>query len=168
MPYLAVPLLALVVVAQTTVVPATALGGTKPFLPLLFVVTWGLLRGPLAGAWWALTVGLMLDIVSPSPSLFYTVPLLLAVGVVALSRGRLFPSNLLMPWLVVIAATVAFVVAQRALLPLVGGSVGWLPATLMRELLPETALNLLWLPIAYFPLHALARRVGGPRIDWER
>lgn len=166
-PYGSLLVLALLVLLQSTVMPSAALGATRPLLPLLAVVSWGLLRGPVAGAWWALAAGLMLDVVSPSPSLFYTLPMLATLGVTAVGRGRLFPSNLLMPWLVTALAATSFWLAQRALLPLVGASVAWRPGVLAREILPEIALDLLWLPVVYVPLRALARRAAGPRIEWE-
>jgi rod shape-determining protein MreD len=167
-PYASALLLAALVFAQTTLMPAAALGTAKPFLPLLAVVSWGLLASPLAGAWWAVGAGLMLDVVSPSPSLFYTLPMVGAAVVIAAGRGRMFPSNLFTPWLVTAVATAAFWLLQRALLPLVGGAVTWHLDALTRELLPEMALNLLWLPVVYLPLRALARHASGPRMEWER
>jgi rod shape-determining protein MreD len=167
-PYVNLLILVVIVIAQTTVMSAASLGYTKPFLPLLAVVSWVLLRAPLAGAWWALALGLMLDMVSPSPSAFYTLPMMVVVLVAAVGRGRLFPSNLVIPWVLVAVATAAFIVTQRALIPLTGGTVDWSLSVLAREVMPEAALNLLWLPILYFPLRALARRTGGPRIEWER
>jgi len=166
-PYAGLLIIGLTVLVQSSVMPAASLGATKPLLPLLVVVSWGLLRGPMAGAWWALAAGLMMDVLSPSPMLFYTLPMLAVAGIVALGRGRLFPSNLLMPWLVVCAATAAFVLAQRALLPLVGGLVTWRPEAVAREVLLELALNALWLPVVYVPLRSLERRVRRPRIEWE-
>jgi rod shape-determining protein MreD len=156
------------VVAQCTVVPAAALGTVKPFLPLLAVVAWGLVRGPLAAGWWAVAVGLMLDVVSPSPFLFYTIPMLLVVGVTALSRGRLFQSNLLPPWLVAGLATLVFWLVQRALLPLTGAAISWRPEAMVRELLPEAAVNLIWFPMVYLPLRLASRRASGQRMEWER
>lgn len=167
-PYASIPLLALVVLVQTTVMPAASLGATKPFLPLLVIVSWGLVQGSMAAAWWALALGLMLDLVSPSPFLFYTLPLMLVVGVVAVGRGRFFPTNLLLPWLVAAAATAAFVLGQWSLLLLTDGPVAWHGEAVARALFPETALNLLWLPLAYFPLRAVSRRLRGPHIEWER
>lgn len=166
-PYVYLLILATIVIAQSTIVPSAALGATKPFLPLIAVVSWVLLRGPLPGAWWAVAVGLMLDAVSPSPGTFYTLPLVVAVLAVAVGRSRFFPSNLLIPWILVAVATVVFLVAQRLLIPLAGGSIAWTAPVLAREMLPEVALNLLWLPVLYVPLRALSRRTSGPRIEWE-
>jgi rod shape-determining protein MreD len=165
-PYVYLAILAAIVIAQTTVMPSAALGHTKPFLPLLAVVSWVLLRGPLPGAWWAVAIGLMLDAVSPTPAGFYTLPLLAAAVAVSIGRARFFPSNLVIPWLLVAVATAVFLITQRSFIPLVGGHVVWSAPALAREIFPETALNLLWLPVLYLPLRALARRTSGPRIEW--
>jgi hypothetical protein len=39
---------------------------------------------------------------------------------------------------------------------------------LAEDLVPVVALNLLWLPVLYFPLRRLAGRIGPPRMGWER
>lgn len=165
-PYSATFILATLAVLQCTVMPSAALGYTRPLLPLLAVVTWGLHRGPAAGAWWALGAGLMLDIVSPSSVGTYTVPMLAAAGVVAVVRSRLYPTNLALPIAVAAAATVAFTLMQRTLLAVRVPGIAWSVPVLTEELLPAIALNLLWLPLLYFPLRALAR-AAQPRIDWE-
>jgi len=167
-PYLHLGILALLVLAQTTVMASASLGTSKPFLPLIAVVSWTLLAGPLAGAWWALGAGLMLDVVSPSPQNFYTLPLLGVAVLAAVARARLFPANVLIPWVIVALASTAFVLAQRAVMPLWGGTPLWAIDGLGRELLHVVALNLLWLPVVYVPLRALAHRSRGPRIEWER
>jgi rod shape-determining protein MreD len=165
-PYAATITLAALALLQTTLMPAASLGFTRPLLPLLAVVTWGLHRGPVAGAWWALAGGLFLDIVSPAPLGTYTLPMLAAAGVVALVRARLYPTSLLLPIAVAAAATAAFTLVQRGLLSIRLGYLSWAPDTLAEELLPAIALNLLWLPLLYFPLRSLAR-ASQERIEWE-
>jgi rod shape-determining protein MreD len=165
-PYSATLLLAALALLQTTVMPSASLGYVRPLLPLLAVVTWGLHRGPISGAWWALAGGIFLDALSPAPVGTYTLPLLAAAGVVALVRARLYPTSLLLPIAVVAAATVAFTVVQRVLLTVRLPGVSWAPGVLTEELLPAIALNLLWLPLLYFPLRSLAR-ASQERIEWE-
>lgn len=167
-PYLNLIFLGALVVAQSTVMSSAKLGTVKPFLPLLAVVSWTLLRGPLPGAWWAIAIGLILDLASPAPMNVYTVPMLAAVTVVAVGRARLFPGNPIIPWLLTGAATVVFLLVQRAMIPLSGAVIAWTGSTLLREILPAVALNLLWLPVIYVPLRHVARRAAGPRIAWER
>lgn len=173
-PYVTVALLAGVVAIQTALVPFAALGSVKPLLPLLAVVAWGLLRGPWASLWWALVLGLIMDAVSPGPFGFYALPLAAVAGVTAIGRGRLAPGNLLLPGLVAAVATGVFSLAQRTLLWTMletsgnEGRLSWSAADLADELLPVVALNLLWLPVLFFPLRRLAAHIAPARIEWER
>jgi rod shape-determining protein MreD len=167
-PYLALALMGLVTLAQVSLVPAASLGDTKPFLPLLVVVSWGLLRGPLAGFAWALALGAMLDLASPTTFGTYTVVMLCVALVVAICHGRVFPANLLSPGIVAAIATVTCLVVQLAPLAIGGRLVVWDQNAWLSLAAKSVALSLLWLPLVYFPLRALAGRVAGPRIDWER
>jgi rod shape-determining protein MreD len=167
-PYAALVVLGLTVLAQITLMPAAAIGGARPFLPLLVVVSWGLLRGPLAALGWALAVGAMLDAVSPAPFGYYIVTMLVVAAVVTLGHGRLFASNLLLPSLLVVAATLAFLAAQLAPIALTGQLTVWQPGDLATLAAKSVLLSLVWLPIVYFPLRALTRWGEHPRIDWER
>jgi rod shape-determining protein MreD len=166
-PYLALAILAGLTLLQVTVMPAAALAGAKPILPLLAVVSWGLLRGPLAAFGWALAAGVMLDAVSPTGFGNYTLAMLAAALVVALSHGRLFAGNVLLPALVAALATAVFVAVQ--LWPLLTGQwVLWERGSLAPLFAKSVALALLWLPLVFFPLKGLAGWLAGPRIDWER
>ena len=165
-PYAVGALLVGLALVQTTVMPYAALGEAKPLLPLLAVVSWGLFNGALAAAWWALGAGLALDVLSDSPIGTYAVPLVLASATVGLVRGRLHPSNLVLPIAVVAAATVAFTLAQRLLLSLRGDAVSWTASAMAEDIMPAILLNLLWLPVLYFPLRAVAR-ASRPHMDWE-
>jgi rod shape-determining protein MreD len=167
-------LLAAVVVAQTALMPFAALGSAKPLLPVLAVVSWGLLRGPAPAVWWALTMGALLDALSPAPFGFYTLPLIGAAAVASVGRRRLSGANVLLPGIAAAAATVAFALAQRVLLWLTlrqlpeASALTWRPYELANELAPVTALSLLWLPALYFPLRFLAARSAAPSLGWER
>lgn len=173
-PYVTLALLAGVVAIQTAMVPYAALGSVKPLVPLLVVVSWGLLRGPKAALWWALALGVMMDVLSPAAFGFYTLPLVGAAAIAALGRGRLASTNLLLPGIAAAGATVVFVFLQRTLLWTMlrtateVPALSWAAADLADELLPVTALNLLWLPALFFPLRMLALRTAPPRIGWER
>lgn len=171
-PYLSLAFLALVVALQTSVMPHAALGTVKPLLPVLAVVTWALVRGRTAAAWWAVVLGLMLDVLSPAPAGTYTLPMLAALLVAAAGRSRLFPTTFILPGAVAAAATIAFTLTQRLVLDLrLAESVpgyGWHAAALMEDLVPVTMLSLLWLPVLFFPLRFVARHAGPARMEWER
>jgi rod shape-determining protein MreD len=156
------------VIVQSTVMPHAMIAGEPPLLPVIAVVCWGILRGPLAAAWWALALGILLDTISFMPPGFYTVPMLCVAALVAMVGRRLFENNLLLPLGLTVAATVVFTLVQYSLLSL---EAAYLPVSveaLTRVTLPVVVLNLLWLPALYFLLRAFARRGGEPRIGWER
>ena len=173
-PYLTILLILGLVALQSALMPFASLGPAKPLLPLLAVVAWGLLRGPRAAAWWALGLGFLLDFASPGPFGLYTVPLLGAAAVTALGKSRLASGNILLPGIAAAAATGAFYLVQRGMLAiLISRTTGradltWQLAEVADELLPVLALNLLWMPVLYFPLRTLARRTAPPSIGWER
>lgn len=166
-PYVALMVLGLLALAQVTVVSSAGMAGAKPFLPLLAVVSWGLLRGPMAGLAWALALGAMLDYLSPAPFGYYTVALTAAAGVVALGHGRFYPGHLLLPGIVTVAAALAFTVVQVAPYLASWETLAWSSASLTALFAKSVALSLIWLPLVYFPLRLVAARSRGPRIDWE-
>lgn len=166
-PYAALLTIVILVLLQTTVMHYASLGGVQPFLPLLAVVSWSLLRGIQTAAWWALAAGLALDVLSGSAIGTYALPLVASVGAVGVLRGRLHPTNPLLPAIAVTFATSIFVIGQRALIGLAGGVVPWTWAALGQELGVAVLLNLLWLPLLFLPLRALSRRARAT-VDWER
>lgn len=166
-PYTAAFVLLGAVVLQVTVMPSAALGSAVPHLPLLVVVSWGHVRGPRSGIAWALAAGLLCDQLSVSPIGTYTLPLVAASLAVALGAGRLADS-IFMPAALAAAATAVFVVGQLVVLGLSGHVVDLRPPALAQSVVPAVLLNLLWLPVVYFPLRWTARRSGPPRLAWER
>jgi rod shape-determining protein MreD len=138
-------------------------------LPVLAVVAWGLVRNRSEATWWALVLGYLMDWGSPTPFGTYLVPMMVAAAIVAAGGSTLFPSNFLMPGVVAAVATAGFTLTQRALVAAMSrGTMAWNPAAIAEDVIPVVALDLLWLPALYFPLKAVARRIGPPRIEWER
>lgn len=166
-PYSAALVLFASVILQVTVMPSAALGSAVPHLPLLVIVSWGYVRGARAGMIWALAAGLLCDQLSAAPIGTYTLPLAAAAMVVGVGAGRLADS-IFMPAALAAAATAVFVLAQLAILALGGNVVEWSTPALARSFAPAVLLNLLWLPIVYFPLRWSYRRSDGRRLAWER
>ncbi len=165
--YATIALLVSVALLQATVAPAASLGGAQPEWALLCVIVWGLLRGPRNGFIWALFLGLMLDQLSPLPVGFYTLPLLAAAWVTTGGRDVAFGTHFVLPMIMTVIGTAVYSLGQLALLSFVrGGYVPWNVTDLSATLLPILALNLLWLPVVYVPLRALARKGAGPRMEW--
>ncbi len=166
-PYIGVPVLAAIVLVQTTVMHHAMIGGTPPSLPLVAVISWGLLRGPVPAMWWATGLGLMLDVVSPQPAGFHTLPLVGVAATGVLLGRRLFSTNFLLPLGLVALGTALYSLLQYALL-IVAHRVDWGWEPWVDATLPLIVLNLAWLPAMYLALRALARRLGSPAMGWER
>ncbi len=164
-PHAALLTILVLAVLQTAVMPYAALGGIRPLLPLLGAVTWALFRGLQVATWWALGAGLALDILSGSEIGTYALPLALATLLASLARRYVHPRNPLLLPLMVTLGTVGFTLAQRMLIWLRGGAVFWAGLSLAEDLVLAVALNLLWLPVLYLPLRAVARPAP-TTIDW--
>jgi rod shape-determining protein MreD len=95
--WLLVPLLGLIAILQATLVPLINLGGLKLDLPLLIIVSWGLLGTPGDAAIWGFITGLFLDLLSGLP--FGTTAFAMtAVGLLlGVTQSALFRSNVILP-----------------------------------------------------------------------
>jgi len=159
-------MLLLLVGLQITLAPRAGLGAAAPFLPLLAVVSWSVLRGPGTGIRWALALGLALDQLAPSPVGVYTLPLVAASGAAALGRGVAFERSIVLPAAMTAFATAVFILVQLGLIAAIGGHVPWDPWSLGQTVAPRIALNLLWLPAVYLPVRWLARSASQPVLGY--
>jgi rod shape-determining protein MreD len=105
--YLVVPLLAIVGLLQATLVSRVAIWGVFPDLPLLVVVSWGLLRGSRQGLLWGFVAGIMVDLFSGAPFGAATVPLMAVGWMAGLGENVVF-RNLLLLMLTMFLATVVY------------------------------------------------------------
>ncbi|MBK7915476.1 MAG: rod shape-determining protein MreD [Chloroflexi bacterium] len=93
--YVAIPLMLLLAVLQTAVLPRFPILGLTPLLPLLVVISWTLLHGLEEGLVWGFTAGLAMDLFSIGPlgatALAYMTAVLAVAGLVrALPENRFF------------------------------------------------------------------------------
>jgi len=105
--YLLVPLLAIVGLLQATLVSRVAIWGVFPDLPLLLVVSWGLLHGSRQGLLWGFVAGIVVDLFSGAPFGAATVPLM-AVGFAAGLAENVVFRNVLLLLLTIFMATVVY------------------------------------------------------------
>jgi rod shape-determining protein MreD len=163
--YLVVPLLLLIAVVQTSAMPHLRLWGVFPDLPLIVVVSWGLLRGAKEGLVWGLIAGVCVDLLSGAPAGAATVSLG-AVGLLAgLTQRTPLRAQLLLPVVVMLAATLVYGIFFLVALQVSSRPVIW-GETLVRVILPLSALNLLVLPVVYWPLRSIHRRLGREAMEW--
>lgn len=161
--WIIVPALALSAFLQATVVPLFAVGGWKIDLPLLVVVSWGLLSIPGEAGLWGFIAGVFLDLLSGLPFGTQTLALTIVGLLTGLTQTTIFASNVILPPAAILIATIAYDVLILAIVSTVGTPVQWNDYVIYR-IIPTAILNTLALPLVYFPLLRLYRRVY-PQIE---
>jgi len=164
-PYLTLILLAGVALIQATLAPRVTLLGVKPDLMLVPVVCWGLLRGAAESLRWAFAGGLMLDLLSGAPFGVTTLSLILISYLSALGEMSVLRLNFLVPVAVMALASIAYNTLFLLLLQMFGRSILW-DVAFTHVVLPAALINTLIMPLVYFPLRRLHRRVAGPSLGW--
>ena len=104
--YLVVPLLLIVALLQTTVMPHLVVWGVFANLPLLMVVSWGLLRGAREGAVWGFVAGVAVDLFSGAPFGAATLSLMAAGFLLGLGSTTAFRAHFALPLVAMFLATV--------------------------------------------------------------
>lgn len=128
--YLAFPLLVILVVFQSAVLPRFSILGTVPQMLLLVAVAWGLLYGMREGLILAFVAGVLADLFSASPLGISSLAMMAAV-LVAVMIKRYFPENrVVLPAILTGLATMVFwlltVLLLRILMPLLVQELGFL------------------------------------------
>ncbi len=143
--YVAVPLMALLLVLQTSLLPYFPILGIVPQLLFLVAIAWGLLHGVNEGLLWAFVAGLFMDLFSLSPVGVSAIAYMTAVPLIVWI-GTLLPQNrYIIPMIQTALATFIAMMVNFLLLRLFGLPVGWD----YLELVPSTAIlhSALVLPI---------------------
>jgi rod shape-determining protein MreD len=163
--YLVVPLLAVVAILQSTLVSHFRIWGVFADLPLLVVVSWGVLRGPREGLIWGFVAGLLLDIFSGAPFGAATFGLM-AVGLLSgLVKSAVFQSRIVLPMLAVLLATVIYDIIFLIVVWISGYPVAWLDS-LFRLVFPSAVLNTVLTPVIIVIMAWLNARFGREEMEW--
>ena len=163
--YVVVPLLVVVAILQTTVVPQLTVWDASANLPLLVVVSWSLLRGSREGMIWAFIAGLAVDLLSGAPFGAATLSMI-AVGFLAgLGHATVFRAYIALPLVVMFAATVVYDLLFLLVVRLSGYPVDWLDS-LLRLILPSALLNAILMPIVFVLMRLLNQRFGREEMEW--
>ena len=163
--YLVVPLLAVVAILQSTLVSHFRIWGVFADLPLLVVVSWGVLRGPREGLIWGFVAGLMVDLFSGAPFGAATFGLM-AVGLLSgLGKSAVFRSQIALPMLTVLLATVIYDIIFLIVVWISGYPVAWLDS-LFRLVFPSAVLNTALTPVIIIVMAWLNARFGREEMEW--
>jgi rod shape-determining protein MreD len=156
--WLLIPFLLMVAVVQVTLIPLVAIAGFKVDLALIVVVAQALVGTPGTAAQWGFIVGVFLDLASGLPFGIHALVLTLVGLLMDLGQAAFFRDNVLAPPIAMIAATFFYNILILAILALFNRPVDW-GGYLFRIILPSSILNTLAMPIAYFPLRWIHRRL---------
>lgn len=102
----AVPLMLLLAVLQTAVLPHFPLFGYVPQFPFLVALAWGLLRGMEEGVFWAFIAGFSLDLFSIAPNGVTALAFMAGVLAATLLTEALPPSRFFLPAILAILSTI--------------------------------------------------------------
>ncbi len=118
--YLAIPVMLLLSILQTAVLPRFPILGLVPQLPFLVALAWGLLRGMNEGIIWAFIGGLLLDLFSVAPMGATSFSFMLAIVAVIWVENAMPADRFFVPVIMAIAATVINLLIYLILLQLLG------------------------------------------------
>lgn len=145
--------------------PLLNIGGTKPDLLLLIVVSWSLARGAEEGVIWAFIGGLFLDILSGGPLGVSAIALMTVSLLSGLGEMNLFRGHILLPLFTTPVATLVYYIVILFLLQLMGYPLT-LGSTLSRAVLPAMMLNIITMPFVHSFTQWLNKKTGQQQIDW--
>jgi rod shape-determining protein MreD len=166
--YLVVPLLAIVAILQTTVIPHLTVWGVFADLPLLVVVSWSLLRGPREGMLWGFIAGLAVDLFSGAPFGAATLALIATGFLAGLGQAAMHHAHLAMSVVVMFLATIVYDLLFVLVVRVAGDPVSWHAVldSFVRLILPSALLNALLTPLVWLSMRWLYRRFSREEMEW--
>ncbi len=154
--FLAVPLMVVLTVLQTAVLPYFPLFGVTPSLPFLVALAWGLLRGVNEGVVWAFIAGFFMDLFTAAPVGGMALTYMIAILAASVINDVLPTNRNVIPMLMAAIATIIQQLLYAIFLAIFGYSIVQVIAA---SLLPIVLLHtFLILPI-YWLLYLLQRVV---------
>lgn len=149
---------------QVALIPHLSVWGVFADLPLLLVLSWGLIRGSRQGAVWGFVAGLFTDFFSGGPFGAATLSLIAAGALSGLGQNVVFRHYLLLPPLVAFLGTLVYDLLFLLVLLVTGHTVVWF-GTLGRIIIPSAALNACLIPILLGLMRLVHRRFGQEAIE---
>jgi rod shape-determining protein MreD len=162
--YLVIPLMIAAALLQVALIPHLSVWGVFADLPLLLVLSWGLLRGSREGVVWGFVAGLFTDLFSGGPFGAATLSLMAAGALSGQGQNIVFRHYLLLPSLMALLGTVVYDLLFLLVLQITGHAVVWLE-TVARIVVPSAALNACLIPIVLGLMRLLHRRLGQEAIE---
>lgn len=161
--YAAIPVMALLAIVQTSILPRFPITGVEPQLLFLLALAWGLVRGLEEGLVWAFIAGIWADLFSLSPMGLSSLAFMAGVSVPILLQPMMPPRRLPVTALMGGLGTLIYLLFYVVALGLLGRG---LSAAGVAGLWPIVLLHaVLILPI-YYVVHSLLRVLQPRRVEF--
>ncbi len=154
----AVPIMALLTIVQTVILPRFALFEADPSLPFLVALAWSLLSSNEEGVVWAFIGGLFMDIFTIAPTGGLALSYMAGVFAASLISDLLPPNRLLIPVISAVVATIVQQLVYLVYLRIFGIPVNANPLIFVQVIMVQ---SILILPIYW--LFSLVNRLMRPR-----
>ena len=161
--YAAIPLMALLAIVQTAVLPHFPIAGVEPQLLFLVALAWGLVRGLEEGLVWAFIGGLWSDLFSMTPVGLSSLAFMAAVAAGVLLQQIMPPRRLLVAALMAGRGTFIYLIISLIVLGLLGHGVS---AAGLAELTPLFVLHMVTILPIYLLLQSLVRVLKPRRVEF--
>lgn len=160
--YLAIPLMVVLALVETAVLPHFPFLGHPPQLAFLFALSWGLLYGIEEGAIWAFLAGIFTDLFSITPVGVSSLAFMVGVTAVIWAKQALPTSRVLLPLALAGLATIISFIINIILLRLFGTITDFQSIAI----LPTLALiNILTILPVYWLLFIINRSIRPRRVQ---
>ena len=153
--------LVLTALIQATVLPELDVIEVLPDVTLVLLLVWSALRGTAEGLIWAFALGMFIDVLSLDPLGTNALALLPVVLMGGVARRRFFHNTLILPLVLAVAATMVHAVV---LLLFRSGEGAGLPlSSVIRLVVLQSLLNVLFVPPCYVIARWMERRMISTR-----
>ncbi len=160
--FLAVPLMLLLTILQTAVLPQIPILGLTPLLPFLFALAWGLLQGINEGILWGFVAGIFNDLFSIAPIGGSAITYMIAILAITFLNQALPTNRFILPTIFAAIASLIQMLLYFLFLQLFNTGVTF---QFTQSLLPTILLHgLLILPI-YWLLYPTGRALWPPKVE---
>lgn len=161
--YIAIPVMAILAIVQSSIIPGFPILGVTPQLLFLVALAWGMLRGIEEGVIWAFIAGLFVDLFSIAPMGISALAFMAAVGASILVQRILPPRRLLVAILLAALGTLIYLAFYAVILRIFGFGVS--PVGFV-GMLPLVALHAILIVPVYLLLATIVRAMQPRRVEF--
>lgn len=155
--YWSLPLVALAVILQATVIPQIRILGGQPDLIFLMTLSWSIHGRLEQSVTWAFVGGIAQDLMSAAPLGTSTLGLILMVFGVDMIKQQVYSVGFMLLGALVIGGTILIKVSQMLVLSMSGFNVPFIESFLY-VIIPSIAYNLVFIAPAYWVIRRIQRR----------